>query len=350
LTYILLVSTLAPVCSAVADDQPSSADRVLAETLFRKGKQLMEQGKFESACASFTDSLRLEPNIATQYQLAACNERLGKLATAWQTYLDTARMARADGDTKREQFAMDKANALEPKVPRLIIAVGAAGRLPGLTIQLNQRPLPEAAWGTELLQDPGEYRVLAQAPGYQNWQKQVTLIAGAKPVRVLVPALTPTAKPTPVEPPPALTPLPTPAPTIPADVGQEGRSAWFWAGLGSTIGGTALAVVGTVLWVGSVADGNERTEQIEADQDRSLQQCVNTAPAGTPCTGTSDLQPLTLSPTGPALVAAGGALALTGVVLMVMFSDGDGSSDPPEQALRVRPLLGLGYGAVALSF
>ena len=59
-------------------------DPAAAEWLFREGRALMKKGDFAPACAKLAESQRLDPAVGTLMNLAECEERIGRTASAWQ--------------------------------------------------------------------------------------------------------------------------------------------------------------------------------------------------------------------------------------------------------------------------
>ena len=88
--------------SSRAEAQPTAA---IAEQLFRDGRALIGQGKFDEACEKFAASQRLAPAIGTLLNLAVCREKQGRDATAWSLYADAEAQAQRAGDKARATFA-----------------------------------------------------------------------------------------------------------------------------------------------------------------------------------------------------------------------------------------------------
>jgi tetratricopeptide (TPR) repeat protein len=65
-----------------------------AEELFRSGRQLAKEGNYEAACTAFEKSNELDPNTNTLLNLADCEEKNHKLATAWRAFVDVAERTR----------------------------------------------------------------------------------------------------------------------------------------------------------------------------------------------------------------------------------------------------------------
>src|SRR5689334_6286435 len=77
----------------------SSGDVETARALFRSGRGLVAEGKYEQACPKFEQSLKLDPGLGTKFNLADCYEHLGKTATARTLFLEVAALARQAGQS-----------------------------------------------------------------------------------------------------------------------------------------------------------------------------------------------------------------------------------------------------------
>ena len=160
----------------------------LAESLFQRGRELMDAGQIEQACEKFSESQRLDPGLGTLLNLASCNEKLGKVATAWGQFREALALAAQSGATERADLARTRAAALESRLPKLAVVVPNDANVPGLEVRLDGVALGRAAWGFAAPVDPGIRAVRAVAPGYRTWEKRVKLQEGSS-LRVVVPAL-----------------------------------------------------------------------------------------------------------------------------------------------------------------
>src|ERR1051325_1790887 len=112
-------------CSfAFALAAPASAenrDPATAEALFRQGRQSMESKNYQDACQKFAESQKLDPAAGTAMNLATCEEKLGKLASAWQHWKEAIDALPPKDD--RIAFARSRVEELEKKLPRLQVTL-----------------------------------------------------------------------------------------------------------------------------------------------------------------------------------------------------------------------------------
>jgi hypothetical protein len=213
-------------------------NRPAAEAAFRKGKDLLAAGKVADACASFEQSQKLDPQLGTEYNLALCNERLGKLASAWAAFSE---LSARDTNARRKADAAKRARALEPRLTRMLLA--PAEPVPGLVITQDGADVTVLV-GVASPVDPGTYQFSARAPGYRTWTQPVAVGGEGKTVKVDIPVLDtdPTAPPSA----PADPAQPRPATPIVDDAAPGRGSSRRWIGLGVGAGGVVSVGVGLV--------------------------------------------------------------------------------------------------------
>jgi hypothetical protein len=177
--------------------------------LFQQGRDLVKQGRYAEACPKLAESQRLEPKLGTLLNLAVCNEKLGKTATAWAEYASAAAMARREGarEQEREAFARDQAAALEKTLAR--VTFRATAPEPGIRLTLDDQPLADAVLGTPLPIDPGKHRLSVGAAGKKAWSTVFEVPAEKADVDVPIPSLE-AAPAEPPPPPPVIAPVQTP--------------------------------------------------------------------------------------------------------------------------------------------
>jgi hypothetical protein len=157
----MLLLLLLPTASLA---RAQSVESTLAQSLFDQGRGLLEAGHVEEACGKLEESQRLEPAIGTLLNLALCNERRSRTASAWLNYRDALTLASREQNPSREQLARERIAALEPTLAHLVVA---PPREPpdGLWMSLDGVNLGPAAWGVPLPIDRVPHTLRAGAPG-----------------------------------------------------------------------------------------------------------------------------------------------------------------------------------------
>jgi hypothetical protein len=151
----LLVGLLA-WCLPLNEARGQSRDPAAAETLFREGRALMASAMYREACPKFDESFRLDPAPGTLLNLADCEERTGRLATAWAHYHELATELRPHDE--RLAIAVHRAALLEPRLPR--ITIGPSSRLSSeLHVWRDDVELGSASFAVPLPVDPGTHTV-----------------------------------------------------------------------------------------------------------------------------------------------------------------------------------------------
>jgi hypothetical protein len=168
-----------PEAPDAAASNPAATTKA-AEDTFNKGRELMQQGQYAGACAEFEHSQALDPQFGTQYNLAGCYAKLGKLASAWKLYRD---VAQRDGNTTRRERAADQVTALARRTPKLKLVL--AGKPAGVQITVDGSDAA-ALIGMETPLDPGSHAVAVDAPGFRPWRKTVAVTSNGKVVIVVI--------------------------------------------------------------------------------------------------------------------------------------------------------------------
>ena len=284
---VLLVPALARADGA--------ADAALAEKLFKEGRRLMLAGDYAAACPKLAESERLDPGVGTLLNLGECYEKAGKAASAWATYREAEPMARRLGQKERAEHAAQKAAAIEPTIAYVVLKV--ASQKTGVTVTVDGQTIAEPAWSTPLPVDPGTHAISASGTGRKPWSKNVDVQRSAR-VDVPVPVLEkdPAAdKPVVVDPGP------------PRSSGSTQRTLG-WIGVG--LGGAALITGGVFGFIAKSKNDDAHADGhcTDVDCDARGQQLTGQA---------KDAALLSTI-----FFAAGGALAATGVVLVVTAPGG----------------------------
>jgi hypothetical protein len=159
-----IVSCLAASAALVFLSAPASAQRdaTTGEALFRAGRAAADRGDFSAACPKFEESNRLDPALGTVFNLADCDEHIGKIATAWQLFKEVAQRLPPGDD--RIGISNGRAAALEPRLPKIVLKTKPT--LPsGLTVLRDGVELGNATFDTPIPVDPGDHVIVVKAPG-----------------------------------------------------------------------------------------------------------------------------------------------------------------------------------------
>jgi hypothetical protein len=182
---VVLVSLILIPIEASADGSldplEDFVDPQAPQKLLADGRALMRTGHYADACAKLEESIRLDASLGAQFDLADCNEHIGKITSAWAGFVEIARSTSAE-QAEHKRTARQRVRALEKTLPKLLIAVPG----PGVEIRRDGMMVPQAEWGTMIPVDPGQHRVTAAVPGRPRWLTIVDASAG-ETTRVEVP-------------------------------------------------------------------------------------------------------------------------------------------------------------------
>jgi len=324
---------LSIVLTSALTGQAFAGDKAAGEAAFLQAKDLMKAGKVAEACSAFEKSQAADPQLGTEYNLATCYEKLGRLASAWTEFRE---LAQRDSNAGRKADSQKHADAIQPRLIKLLISVRAP--VAGLVVSRNGADV-SASVGIESPVDPGEYELSAQAPGYKPWSVKVTAQQEGGTVQVTVPELERL--------PQDLTkPVDRKLESIPPAGGLGGSVVAAPAPksnrklIGLSVGGAGLAATGVGLFFGSRAMSKwndakklcpNSTCANETDQTAGDKLVADARSAGTIST---------------VLVGVGVAAVAAGVVLYVTAPKGGAVE---HAGLQVSPMVGPDGFAVAAS-
>jgi hypothetical protein len=368
----LAIATSAAALTGAPAAHADGGDLLMAEVLFRDGRDLLAHKDYVRACPKLAESYRLDPATGTLLALALCHEGQGKLASAWGEYVDAASRSRVERRPDRESAARARAADLGSKYSTLTIVLGDGTAVPGLEIRRNGAVVAPAWLGTAIPVDGGTITVDAAAPGHPSWRIQVaiagvgdhqtlvvpSLDAPAAPVRTPAPPAAPTPAPravatpapapepppsetvaaapppaTPFMPPPSAAPVtsPTEAPSpplaTPGFVGHRGLTPLQVGGVVLTAVGVAGAGVGAAFGIVAMQKNHD-----------SHSQCV-----GDLCTDAgkqSRKDAMTAGNVATAAIIAGPVVAAVGVALIVLGRHGEAPATPAS--IQALPMVGPG--------
>ena len=197
---LLGAALILQAAAARAEDAEPRQAQAAAEALFLEGRKLMADGHTEEACRRFEESRRIDPAIGTTMNLARCYLRLGRTASAWLLYRDTAANARALGQPDREAHARSELAAIEPDLANVVIRVEASlldDRR--VTVTLDGSTIPSSLLGSAMPVDPGKHQIAVSTPHGELWTGQVE-VAARDTRQVAIPHLVVPPEPAPAPP------------------------------------------------------------------------------------------------------------------------------------------------------
>lgn len=292
-----------------------------AESLFKEGKELLAQKKYEQACPKLAESARLDPGSGTLLALGLCYEGQGKFASAWGAYIEAGAASRRDKRDDREKAANGKAAEVEKKVSHVTFEVDVAtAGLRGFELRLDGTTIGSAGWSGAPV-DPGEHTVEVLAPGKTPFSSKfsVAAVADKKQIHIDPLADAPVA---------AGTPGSVPGtPDAPTSSGTTQRI------IGYSVGGAGIVLlgVGTIFGIQALSKSNDVKDVC------SLQRCTD------PAAVAKNQDAKTAADISTVTIGLGAAAVVAGVVLIFTAPK---SSSPT--ALHLAPTVGPGVAGLSL--
>jgi len=171
LSIVLALCLASGICRAETSD-PSAA-----EALFRAGRKSFEAGDYASALARFQEAYRLDPTAGTLLNQAICEEKLGRLASAWQSYRKVLEMLPASDE--RVRMTVSSVHALEKRLSWVTIRLAPVAPK-NTRIHRGSVELTAASLDVALPFDPGRHELVVDAPGHRPQRYVLELHEGER--------------------------------------------------------------------------------------------------------------------------------------------------------------------------
>lgn len=305
------LATIAAALISVEARAVTPEDRAAADQLFNDGRAAVKTGNYEVGCAKLASSQALDPTSGTLLALGDCYELAGRTASAWATFSDAAAMAANAKDQAREEEATRRADALAPRLSKLVVELPADEKSAAdLKVVRNGKPMEVSTLGAAIPVDPGNQKVEVTLPGRKPWSGEVTVPFGPGTTTLVVPALERV--------PHTSSPEPTPPPK---DVAPT--SSWNGQKTAGIVVG-AIGIVGLGVGIGFGAATLAKVGSIADDHlcdESDPPKCV---PAGIEAHADAN----TLANVSNVSLAVGGAALVTGII--VFATAPRGSKAPPS--------------------
>lgn len=157
--------------AASADDRTERADR-----LFEEGKAMLDKD-LAGACAKFEASLQFNSQaIGTLLNVALCDEKLGRYASAVAKFREARDRAKEQGMEVHRNAADEHIVALTPKVPHVTLAFSEPPQAQA-TIVIDEKLIPFSSIANHPV-DPGAHDVVVSAPGHVAYKAHFEIAAG----------------------------------------------------------------------------------------------------------------------------------------------------------------------------
>lgn len=318
----IALALVAVVSGAAHADPVAPADAKQAASDAREGRALMKARKYAEACPKLEASQKLAPSLVTETELAECDVKIGKIASALAAYRDV--IAR-EPNSRRRKAAVDLVAQLDQRVPRIIVNVEADAE-----VTLDGVALAATAQGAPV--DFGKHEIVATKPSRAEFHKSVTITDEGQVVTInaKLPAVNgAVASTTPAASAGAKPPAPAPAHSSPPDASHRRTYAVATIGVGGAglVTGIVFGALARSKWNAAKAICGGSTTcatQDEADAAGKL--------------GAQARSRATLS---TIFSIAGGAVAAAGVVLYV--------TAPSEHEVQVSALPASDGGTLVVS-
>jgi hypothetical protein len=160
-SFLTVMGVLLPAGSALGAGSTPAVDELKA------GYALKQAGKCEEAIPHFLASYRADPKPKALLNLADCEQQLHLLLAASDHAKQGLSLARHEKDLVLVDVAQGQLDAIDHKLPRLIVRV--APEAPAGSSAVCDVPVPL---------DPGAHRVIVTAPGHAQREFDVTLVEG----------------------------------------------------------------------------------------------------------------------------------------------------------------------------
>jgi hypothetical protein len=313
------------------------AETAAADVLFQQAKKLAAEGNMAEACPKFHASYEIDKQLGVLLNVADCEEKLGRVATAWGLWGEALEWAKRAADP-RLGYVQERRSAVEPRLPWLTIVVSH----PVATLQIfrDEVPVPPPSFGVALPLDPGAHSVIVRRGTQLLQQLPLTASEQQRAELPLDLAAIDAAVPAPKQLPPsgdhgggapAVSGAPAPVPAAEGTGDSQRLAGWIVGGTGAA----AVLVAGALEIAALVKKG-------QADADDS---CVNKfcSPAGLEAADAAK----SYADVGQWLGIAGlGALAVGATLLLTAPAADPG---PPAAArLELGPWLGPGLAGITV--
>ncbi len=318
-----------------AAQQVSPADKELARRLMDEADKAFEAKRYPESVQKYCQADKIMGVPTTALECGKALEAMLKLLDAKDVYVRAAHYEHPAGQKEPEAFvnaraaAVQKADALGPRIPELVIAVDGVEAGTAVVIKVDGEPLRADIPRRLVNPAPHEHLVSASAPGYREASVTVTASESEqKPVALHLEkgegvAVLPPPPPPPIGP---NIPLPPPQPD------KKGGGANVAAAIGFGVGAAAL-ITGGVTGAMSLS----QTSSLKSDCGGDLAVCDTKK---VPDAQSRYDKALALANASNATLVIGGVGVVFGVIALFAFKPSEPKPEPAKATIV--PLIGPG--------
>jgi hypothetical protein len=322
--------TLAAALSLLPTSAPAQErDPAAAQALFDKGVELLKQEKWAEACPQFDASMKLDPSVGAQVNIARCLEHDGYIARAWAELKRAKALNQETPGAKRKKdvdaFVDASIARLEPRLPWITVRVVAPP--PGTRVERDGAELPLEGLGQKVPIDPGSHTFTVSAPSHRTETKQIDAKEGASLELTIeltrLPDVPPEKTPPDV---PRVDPPKMPPPPPPAAGGTD--AIVIAGGVLSGVGALTLAVSAITggLAASDRATLDDLVEERACAESGDVITCGSAEARAASQEAIDRGQPLAVTST--VTLFAGAAIAATGLTLVIVGVTRGGGAKP----------------------
>jgi hypothetical protein len=170
-----LVLCLGPRSAAAQDSADTSAQALKqAREQFGQALALQTAGDWAGALSLLKEVAAVKSTPQVRFNMALCEERLGRLVAALGNYELAAADARAENADLVAEEVEGRLEALRRRIPRITVRRGEGAE--NAAVSLDGVAIGDQVLGTPMPADPGPHLVEATAPGFKPFRKSLRLV------------------------------------------------------------------------------------------------------------------------------------------------------------------------------
>jgi hypothetical protein len=172
-TLLGLGLCLTPSLARAQDPAPETSAEALkrAREQFGQALALQTAGDWAGALALLKEVAAVKSTPQVRFNMALCEEKLGKLVAALGDYELAAADARAEKADQVAEEVEGRLESLRQRIPKLTIKRGAGAD--AASISVDGVSVGDQVVGTPMPTDPGPHAVEAKAPGFKQFRQSV---------------------------------------------------------------------------------------------------------------------------------------------------------------------------------